>query len=387
MDPYHRPRFPTHNTRARIRQPAGRLRLERRRAREWVEHLDRLSNDALLDRVHETSPARLSPAFIDEILAAAYRALPTRPERSNTWSHVALYALAASNRRDQAQRALALALRANAHRMLGDRAGAEQSFADSRRALLRGAVDHLDVLAEVDLLEARFLLDQGRSLAAEQLLANAAALWRVLGDLASEAFVLLQAGALQLQAGRLGDALDSARHALQDARASDDPELHVAAEHLLAEALLALGRLEDAAQLLEDGVSLRALPSASTALRLDRLALRGRLATRIDDPAAEQWLLEACAGFERLGSLADVGVLWLDLAVLHIHLGGSADAATALANARDAFDQSPLPLLGNESLFAILHRLAAPGCSRASNISLPRPATRHFLPPGPVPLN
>lgn len=384
---YHPSRFSRHDTIARIRQPGDRLRPDRRQAREWVERLDRLSEDDLLARVRAASPSRLSPAFIDEVLAAAYRVLPARPERSNTWSRVALFALAATGPRDQAQHALALALRANARRMLGDHAGAEQGFAATRLALLSGAVDQLDVLAEVDLLEARFLLDQGRTLAAEQLLANAAALWRVLGDLGSEAFALLQAGALQLQTCRLGDALETARHALRDAQASDDPELRASAEHLLAEVLLALGRLEEAAELLGDDSSLRALPPTPPSLRLDRLALRGRLATRIDDPAAEQLLLAARTGFERLGSLQDVGLLWLDLAVLHTHLGRASDVGTALANARDAFDRSPLPSLTDETLFALLHRLATSGYAGSSHLTLPRPSSRNFLPPGPAPLN
>ena len=322
------------NTIARIHDLVERVETERSEARALVDLLDRLSTSALLAQLRATAAPELGRAFTEQALAASYRTV-ARPERSLVWARAALFALSATRSDRQAHYALAFALRGNARRLLGQLDGAAQSFAAAREALLRGAVGELDVLAELDSLEAWLLVERGQTLAAEELFTNAAALWRILGDLGSESLALVHAALLQVHRGHVLEALETARHARRDAPASE-PLLKVLAENLLIEVLLVANEDDEAAAVASDETFLSRLPDLPRAagLRAERLALRGRVALLTHRDDAEELILAARHAFEALGDFEEVARRWVDLAILYLRDNRPADLEHALAHAR-----------------------------------------------------
>jgi len=288
-------------------------------AQAWVEQLEHLEDRAILARVRAATPDKLGTAFVEQVLAAAYRALPEAPRRSATWARAALHALATTDRTNSAHHALALGLRANAARILGDLLRADRFFRLARTSLRRSHVAELDVLAEIDHLEAGFLVAIGRPADAAKRLTNAASLWQVVGDLRAQAGVLMTRACVDLQMRQPQEAVDALQSALALARREGDAELSATSRNLLAEALIAADRLDEAFSLLEQAPRVPDDPID----RANRLALLGRLALASDGapsrPDAERLLHEAREAIEPPDSNApyELSLVWSDLAILY----------------------------------------------------------------------
>jgi len=334
-----------HRTIERLRALALDAEHELGEAQAWVEQLEHLQDRAILARVRAATPDKLGTAFVEQVLAAAYRALPEAPRRSATWARAALHALTTTDRTNSAHHALALALRANAERILGDLLRADRFFDRARTSLRRGHVAELDVLAEIDHLEAGFFVAIGRPADATKRLTNAASLWRVVGDLRAQAGVLMTLGCVWLQMRQPQESVEALRTALALARREEDPELAATSRNLLAEALIAADRLDEARALLENAPETPDDPVD----RANRLALLGRLCLVSDgDPSrsdAERLLNEARDVLESLdtGAPYELSLVWSDLAILYALENRRAQLAIALPRALAALQSTMRP--------------------------------------------
>jgi len=321
------------------------------RAKVWIRLLENLDDRGLLASVRTADPSRLGLAFIRCAVDAARYRLDEDPHRAETWARSVLFALARADRSDTALRALALALRAGARLRQGDLAGAERSFASARRALSGRCHHELDVLAEINGLEARLALileDWGR---AEELQLEALALWRQLGDRGQEARTLLSLTVTFLHAERLEEAEVTARCILRTVELHQSVEIVVAAQNLVAEVAIAGRRLGEARALLAEDPLL----SSHHVLVANRLALRGRLAQVAGDSAAETLLSRARALFEHLRIPQEARLVWIDLALLHLREGNRVQAFVhALRRAQEAL--TPAAPAATLDVFSLIRR-------------------------------
>lgn len=334
-----------HRTIERLRALALDAERELGEARVWVGRLEHLEDREVLACVRAAPPDKLGTAFVEQVLAAAYRALPAAPDRSAMWARAALHGLATTGRTNSAHHALALALRANAERLLGNLLRADRFFERARSALRRGHVAELDVLAEIDHLEAGFFVAIGRPADATERLTNAASLWQVVGDLRAQVGVLMTLGCVHLQVREPQQALEALQTAVDLARREADPELSATATNLLAEALIAAERLDDARSLLEKAPE----PPDNPADRANRLALLGRIALVSEGPAshraAERLLDEAREVLEPLDPepTYELSLVWSDLAVLYALENRRQNLAIALPRALAALQRTLRP--------------------------------------------
>ena len=321
------------------------------RARVWIRFLERLDDRELLASVRTADPSRLGLGFIECALGTARDRLDDEPRRAETWARSALHALALSGRPASADRALGLALCAAARQRCGDLRGACRSFATARGILSASCAYELDVVAEVDVLEARLALVLGDRLRAEELLLEALTFWRELGDLEQEARSLLLLTVVLLHAERIEEAEVAVRCVLGKVGLHQNLQITVAAQNLAAELAIAGRRLDEAHALLAD----EPLLGARHVLVANRLALRGRLAQVAGDSAAETLLYRARALFERLRIPQEARLVWIDLALLHLREDNRVQAFVhALRRAQEAL--TPAAPAATLDVFSLIRR-------------------------------
>lgn len=150
-------------------------------------------------------------------------------------------------------------------------------------------------------------------------------LFRISGDIVEAARVLFTLGAAHFQQGRLNKAVEVTRTALSKLLPEVEPRLYLNGRHNLALYLAESGRYEAAAALVaEDEEFYRQFPKPWTKLRLSWL--RGKIAAGLGDPEmAERFFVETRQGFLDQGIGYDVAMVSLDLAVLYIKAGRTAE--------------------------------------------------------------
>jgi tetratricopeptide (TPR) repeat protein len=166
-------------------------------------------------------------------------------------------------------------------------------------------------------------------------------LFRIVGAAVETARVLLKLGSLYYNQGRPEPAIRMVRAALEGLPAAEEPRLFLMGRHNLALYLAEAGRYEEAAGLVAADADLYGrFPDAWTQLRL--AWLRGKIAAGMGDAAeAERRFLEVRDGFARQGNGYDAAMASLDLTLLYLKEGRTADVQrlaeemVALFEARD----------------------------------------------------
>ncbi|HBL27369.1 MAG TPA: hypothetical protein DD490_11095 [Acidobacteria bacterium] len=221
---------------------------------------------------------------------------------------------------------LALAHMANARRVGGERRKADDLFAVARHALIDNGVTDPAVVARVDDLLGSLRKDQRRLPEAARLLRRAAMQFSLVQAHADAARVLINLGAVYNHQKDLARAIETTRSALALLGPEAEPRLHVCGLYNLTFFLAAAGRFAEAGEVLEWNEGLfRRFPEPWTQLRL--LWLRGDVAGGMGDlAAAEQAYAECRAGFVAEGVGYDAALVSLDLAVVYLRQGRTAEA-------------------------------------------------------------
>jgi tetratricopeptide (TPR) repeat protein len=221
--------------------------------------------------------------------------------------------------------ALASAQMANACRAGGDLRQAEEHFRHVRYLVRNQGVTDPLTLAQIDHLEGSLRKDQRRFQEAEELLTRSAMLFRISGDAAETARVLLKLGELSFHQGLLDRAVEMVQAALERLAPEEEPRLYLNGRHNLALYLAEAGRFAQAAGLVAADADLyRRHPEPWTQLRLSWL--RGKIAAGLGDAAeAERLFRETRDGFVRQENGYDAAMASLDLALLYLKEGRTAD--------------------------------------------------------------
>jgi tetratricopeptide (TPR) repeat protein len=271
----------------------------------------RFRGPVLAERLIEES-RRLTPADPREgyDLAEIARAVVQRsPDHPDTFS---LLALASSQM-------------ANACRAGGELRRAGEHFQYVRYLVGHEGVTDPLVLAQIDHLEGSLRKDQRRFDEAEALLTRAAMLFRISGASVDTARALCTLGALFFQQGRFGQAIETTEAALEGLSSEEEPRLYLMGRHNLALYLAEAERFAQAAGLVAADEDLyRRQPEPWTQLRLSWL--RGKIAAGLGETAeAERFFRETRDGFMRQGNGYDAAMASLDLALLYLKEGRTAD--------------------------------------------------------------
>jgi tetratricopeptide (TPR) repeat protein len=220
---------------------------------------------------------------------------------------------------------LATALIVNACRARGDLQGASQTFEVVRRIISQHGITDLEVVARVDDLMGSLRKDQRRLAEAERLLKRAARLFGLKRKPDDAARVLTNLADVYRLQGNLEQAIEMSRLALSVLGPGSELLLHVAGHFNLTVYLWEAGRFEEAAELFEADQALYELVQ-ETWLELRLTWVRGDIAGfRGDIAGAERAYLEARSGFIRQGIGYDAAMVSLDLAILYLKEGRTAD--------------------------------------------------------------
>lgn len=221
--------------------------------------------------------------------------------------------------------ALATAYRANALRAGGDLRGAHDQLKETRALVRHHLVTDPEMLGRIDELEGSLRKDQRRFERAEELLTRSVQLYRMAGRPVEIARVRIKLGDLFYVQYRLRQAIEATAAALQDLAPELHPRLHLMARYNLTLQLAEAGRTEEAAALLAGDRGLYAqFPEPWTQLRL--LCVRAKIADgRGEMDEAAQLYAEAREGFIRQGIGYDVAVVSLELALVHLKQGRTAE--------------------------------------------------------------
>ncbi len=322
-------------------------RQQEQRARETVAILEALPGHAArLAAVRGSALAGLDPALVELLLAAGREKIHDSPVAALEAAELAAEVAPRLPEETYGARfcrdrlAEARAHQANALRAAGDLHGAEAVMAEAA-ALLESSADDL-LRAEVASFAASLAKDEGRWSEARSQLDLAEALCASVS--AHPEFltrVRLNRADVDYCAGDLDTAVVQARANLAALDETTPPSLRFIVHHNLACYLCDAGELEEAQQLLAAAEPLY-LAHPDRSFRLRRDWLRGRIAMGLGDTAAAEASLRAARdGFLEAGLGYDAALVALDLAVLLLEQGRTADVreiavwATALFEAQD----------------------------------------------------
>lgn len=294
---------------------------EARDARRQQEALLALPAPLRADRIAE-DPDFHSRALCEQLIRACRVAEFEAPREALELAELAVWVAghldprASSEATLQDLRARSWGALANAHRVLGDFAGAEQAFETAERHLSEGSGDPHEE-AHLLSLKASLRRLQMRFPEALDLLDQALQLYRLLGEHRLVGRTLIKRGVVLGHADRPQEAVEALREGLAKIDPAADPRLDLSGRHNLVCFLLDAGRLLEAQALLAQ--TRRLHYRHASPLNLVRLRwLEGRLAVALDQPrAAEEALLEVRDGFLRHGLGKDAAVAALELAEIY----------------------------------------------------------------------
>jgi tetratricopeptide (TPR) repeat protein len=266
-----------------------------------------------------------SATLVRLLIEESRKHIPGEPEAA---LHLAELARTVANANPRMQEFFDLTVLATAHMANACRVGetprqAEEHFLHARYVIRTHGVTHPEVLARVDDLEGSLRKDQRLFEKAEELLARAAMLYRLVNAHEDMARVLINLGTVYNQRGDASTAIETTRSALDMLPPGSEPRLYLCGHFNLACQLFAAGRSQETEEILEADADLyKNFADSSTQLRLTWL--RGNLAeSRGEADPAEQAYREARDGFinHSQGRGYDAAMVSMDLAIFYLRRG------------------------------------------------------------------
>jgi tetratricopeptide (TPR) repeat protein len=298
--------------------PARQPLLVRNRAcfHTWgvLERLLERSRAEMLDDSRESERlAKLALAQSDHLDASYYGPARVEDMRARAWSMVA-----------------------EARRRRSDFAGADEAFAEARSHLQSGTGDSLEWAFVLD-SEAALRCCQRRFARARELLSQALATFVENGEDQRAGSSLIRLATVRREEGQPARAISLLHEALRRIDGEREPRLLLTAQHVLAESLVAAGRIMEAR-----GVLIRTRPlyrrHADAWTQSHLRWLRGRVALGLGQSAeAEAELLGARSAFFAAGAPFEAGLVALDLAGLYARQKRAADLKPLAAEAAGFF--------------------------------------------------
>jgi tetratricopeptide (TPR) repeat protein len=334
---------------------ARRVRAEKKRARADLRLLRRLPPEERAERIRTARSRFRSRAFAELLLAEARRLCRNEPAEAANLAElvpVALLWLPGAEGQPWAREleVRAAAWQANALRVAGRIRRADTLFAALRVDVARQPLKDPAIEAEAASLEASLRCDQGRLNEARDLLRRADTLFRLEHDAKAVARVAIKRGVVEQQEGDLPEAAACYREALAQVGPAEDAYLFLSSVFNLVLVLSDEGRYGEAEQLLDthQGVY-RGLEDAWWR-PLERWR-RGRIAAglgRADE--AEAAFLEARSEYAQAGDGIEAALVSLDLALLYLEQGRTAELKQVARLMQDLFAAEGL---GDRALAAL----------------------------------
>lgn len=241
------------------------------------------------------------------------------------------------------------------------RAAGDLKAADSRLSKILVEVESSPeplLRAEIYSFGASLRLDQRRFDDAESLLVRAFGIYREVNDLPKAAGILVSQANLLHKQGRSHEAVPLLRQALDLLDAQEYPRLALGAGHNLANVLCECGEPEQAQEVLEAHADLYRHHS-DFYFSLRKLWVEGRIAHGTDrDADAERLFVEVRDGFSARGLGYDTALVSLDLAMLYVEQGRTADVRRLAEEMVPIFQAQDVHREATAALL-IFHRAAA----------------------------
>ena len=303
------------------------LEEDERKARRDLEDLLLLDPEARVRTVKRSRSRFRSSALVRLLIAESERRVQADPGEAHRLAALACEVLNTAPGRPgyYTLLVLALATMANTRRAAGQLREADVAFENVRDVIRTWGVTDPEVTARVDELEGSLRKDQRRFQDAEDLLIRAELLYQLAGEARGEARVLLTLGITYNQQGRFSEAIEATRTAIRRMPSGVNPRLLLCARFNLAHYMAKVGEFEQSLELLEqDEESFQKFPDLWTQLRI--VWLRAEIAQGQGDlKEAEKSYRKAFEGFLKEGVGYDAALVALDLALLYLRQGRTAE--------------------------------------------------------------
>lgn len=323
-----------------------RVRREQRRARADLRELKRLPLSARAERVEHARSRFRSRPLADLLIEESRRLVREDPAEAQSLAslvEVVLLWTPGAIDQDWARELMvrARAWEANAIRVAGEFRLADRRFAELRAQLAREVIDSEALHAEISSLEASLRIDQGQVREARELLSQAAVLYENASDSQALGRTLMKWALVERRQNDLEAAVTVQRRGLALLDAAADPMLYLQAVANLAFFLLGLEHTDEVGALLAGHEA--ALQEHGLWESPQVVNLRGRLAlARHDEFAAENLFVAARAGFLDRGDAVRAAVVSLDLALLYLQQGKTADLRRMARSMGQVFEAEDL---------------------------------------------
>jgi tetratricopeptide (TPR) repeat protein len=314
--------------------PEPRTGEEWQRAAEELETLLALPADEWVGAVQRARRRFQSPALARLLIDRSFACLPHDPQGSLDLATVALAAAEGSGRPGMGEaHVLALAHQGNALRTLGRLPEAGRCFERARGLIRSGVaagksrevVADLGIYARLAWWEGVYHRELGQWAAAEERLNRAALFFTIVEDLDGVNRVALSLGELYVVSGGVADALEAVTTLLKHLGEDESPRLYWMARFNYAYYLAEAELYETAKKELRACTSSPGFPRDAYSDR--RVAwLGGRIDYELGDPAAAEPKLAAVrAGYLEEGSGINMALASLDLALVYLAQGRTAE--------------------------------------------------------------
>lgn len=305
-------------------------------------------------KVLGTPPEQL--AFAESLIEHCRSALPDKPEISFIWASLACGVLEndccssssldpdlwlLTKRKSAAQKARALAYRANARRLQDDLLGAEKDFMLASSVMRNEGVTDLAVCGEVHGLAASLCRAQRHFGEALRFIDSALVLFRVSGHRLAALRASITAATVHEAAGDVERALDTTLAARSELSrlggCSGELRLDLSLRHNEIYFLADLGHFEEAQNRLEGALDLyERFPDAWTQMRF--LWVQGKISRGLGElPTAEHALAAARVGFIKAGAAYDTALVSLELALVYLEAGLAQEVQVLAASTVEVF--------------------------------------------------
>ena len=308
----------------------ARLEKEHRRAEEDLRDLLALSKQECVDRIRRSRRRFRGSHLVHLLLEESQEKLTTDPKEAQHAAELAHLVVQNTPFDRDVLHLLVLthASIANACRLTGDTRQAEEHFGHAKYLVNHHAVSETALLARIDDLEGSLRRDQRQLSEAERLYTRAASLYKIIDARVDQARVLLKLAATYNHQGKAALAVAITREALEGLSPEAEPRLYMNGRYNLAMFLVESGEPRQAAEVLDaDAELFQRYPEPWVQLRI--MGLRGKIAAAQRDFAtAEAAFLEMREGFLREESGYDAAIVSMDLALLYLRQGRTAELKT-----------------------------------------------------------